>query len=543
VNSYTGNTQVCGGVLRADLGVGLPGTLAAGPTANLSLRGGAWETENDINLPLGVGAGQVQLPAGLGPSGFSAYGPSSVGPLNVKLAGGALLQWAITPSFSPDALVLQGPWANRPLNFLNSIDLNGMTRTITVNADPATPMYDPQSSTPYPNVAPATISGMIVDSGVLGGAGLTKDGPGILVLANIGNNYNGQTTISGGVLRAVDGFSSPANGTLPAASNLSLDGGVFETSGTFTRGLGFGANQIWMFGGTVGFSAWDTTAGATVVALGGLAAPTSLVWDTAGFHATPLRLNDLSANGQLIFKNNIDLNGADREINVRAARDNSTRATITGNITGIWGERLTKSGQGVLELTGNNTYNGPTTVTGGVLRAVDRTVVANGSLSANNLLLEGGVLETGYDFVRSPGTGAGQVQLYAEPPDPIAGGNNGMQYPSGFSAHDPASGGYIPGALTVALGGTTAPIPLTWDPTTAFCPNPLILNAETANAPLVFMNPIDLNNMSRQVDVNSPSQPATMSGKLSGGGSLIKGGSGELILIAVNSYIGGTTIN
>lgn len=541
INTYTGNTEVHGGVLRADLGVGLPGTVALGPARNLTLNGGAWETTDDINLTLGIGINQVQLPAGA--SGFSAYGTPLNVPVTVSLNGGAGLIWGVTAGFNPDALVLQGPWANRPLNFQNSIDLHGATRIITVNADPTTPMYDPQWSTIYPNVSPATITGAITN--IAGpAAGLTKSGPGILVLANNGNSYNGPTSVDGGVLRAVDGA------TLPAG-NLNLTGGVFETSGFFSRGLGGLANQVQLngFNSPIGFSAWDSTGAGTVVKLGG-AMPTPLVWGV-NLNATALRLNDVAANAPLLFTNDIDLKigrtDTPREINVRAVRDNNYRATISGKISNTGEEfaSLIKSGQGVLELTGANTYDGRTIVTGGVLRAVDQCSVPTGSLPVTNLKLMGGVFETGIDFTRNPGPNNFQVQLYAEPPSLIAGGASGMQYPSGFSARlDPSMpGGFTPGSLTVALGGTATPTPLTWDPGTAFCPNPLILNAETANAPLVFMNPIDLNNMPRQVDVNSLSQPATMSGKLSGGGSLVKEGPGELILIAVNSYIGGTTIN
>jgi len=153
----------------------------------------------------------------------------------------------------------------------------------------------------------------------------------------------------------------------------------------------------------------------------------------------------------------------------------------------------------------------------------------------------GGVFETGYDFTRALGGNWNQVQLYAFPPTLIGGA--GLQYPSGFSARDPAAGNVNLGALTIAIGGTSTPTPLTWDPAGFFCPNPLILNAATANAPIYFLNSIDLNNMPREVDVDAPTYPAYMKGALTGGGGLVKGGPGTLILgPVVNTYLGDTTV-
>src|SRR5207248_498696 len=92
------------------------------------------------------------------------------------------------------------------------------------------------------------ITGVISNS--VGTAGLIKDGRGILELA-AANTYNGPTTVRGGVLRAADGVG------LPAASNLALDGGLYESLGavTFTRSVGAGAGQFQFGPGGGGFSA------------------------------------------------------------------------------------------------------------------------------------------------------------------------------------------------------------------------------------------------------------------------------------------------
>jgi autotransporter-associated beta strand protein len=65
-----------------------------------------------------------------------------------------------------------------------------------------------------------------------------KTGTGVWWLGNTANTYSGPTTVQGGILVAMDGTS------LPTASNLVLDGGVFQTNGAFNRTIGTGAGQM-----------------------------------------------------------------------------------------------------------------------------------------------------------------------------------------------------------------------------------------------------------------------------------------------------------
>ncbi|MBA4019772.1 MAG: hypothetical protein C0483_21615 [Pirellula sp.] len=57
-------------------------------------------------------------------------------------------------------------------------------------------------------------------------------------LRNPANSYSGDTTIYSSVLRGQSGS------TLPTASNLVLNGGVFESTGVFSRSVGAGSNQF-----------------------------------------------------------------------------------------------------------------------------------------------------------------------------------------------------------------------------------------------------------------------------------------------------------
>jgi autotransporter-associated beta strand protein len=123
-STYTGNTTVSGGILRADEGVGLP------TSTNLTLNGGQIETTQNFNRTLGTGPGQVQLPGGV--SGFSAAASG----LAVSLNGGAQLIWG-TGNFNPSALSLGGSAAANIIDFQNAIDLGGTVRSINGSANTA----------------------------------------------------------------------------------------------------------------------------------------------------------------------------------------------------------------------------------------------------------------------------------------------------------------------------------------------------------------------------------------------------------------------
>src|SRR6202011_2129994 len=73
--------------------------------------------------------------------------------------------------------------------------------------------------------------------------------------------------------------------------------------------------------------------------------------------------------------------------------DSGVTATIAAPIAGTGG--LNKAGPGLLSLTGNNTYTGGTTISGGVLRVVSNTNLGEVS---GGLTLDGGELLAGNGF-------------------------------------------------------------------------------------------------------------------------------------------------
>lgn len=365
-NGWNGALIATSGVVRAVDGVGLP---ASSP---LFLLGGSLESQGTFTRSTGFGAGQVRLTSG-GISGFSARD----GLLNVNLGGAqGLLQWSNATAFIPGTFLLNDTSANTNIALLNGLDVNGATRRIRVNA------------------GTATIYGPITNTGALPG-GFVKDGPGTLVLA--GTNYNAAIIVSNGALRvtSVDNLSP--------AGKLTLNGGVIEFNGQFTRALGSGDGQVQFTNNVLdgGFSAFG---GPATVNLGGSGA--MVVWsNTLFFNPSRLTLNAATANDTLTFLNGLDLNGVMRTVGVYSAW--SSPAVIRGPITNTASTAagLTKIGSGVLELTGTNYWTLPAKVAAGTLRAVDGI----GLPTTANLIVTNGVFESRGTFTRALGANAGQV--------------------------------------------------------------------------------------------------------------------------------------
>ncbi|MEI6675362.1 MAG: autotransporter-associated beta strand repeat-containing protein, partial [Verrucomicrobiota bacterium] len=227
----------------------------------------------------------------------------------------------------------------------------GIARTLTVNAKTL------------------TLGGSISDGTTA--TGLTKAGAGTLLLSGSAN-YSGTTTISGGALQATLG--------LPSGGFLALDGGVLQTSGTFTKNLGTSSPAFQFTANGGGFSA---NGGQLTVNIGNALA--EQVWgsvvgtDVVG----TLQFGSASANAKTLFENGIDLNGATRTINVTvgAGGDSAEMSGIIRTSSGSAG--IIKTGAGSLTLSGANTYNGGTTLTQGTLRAG-----VAGAIPAGNLVFD-----------------------------------------------------------------------------------------------------------------------------------------------------------
>ena len=478
-NTYTGRTTISAGVLRANSGQEIHTNSA------ITINGGVLENRGGpvtFARNVGTAAGQVELVSG----GFSAFG----GTMTVQLNGSTgTVAWGSAGFFATGGAMRLGSASSDSLvNFTNGINLGSAVRTVEVDGNPVS------------SSALARLSGPISGSG-----GLTIHGNGVSLLELTGANaYTGETRVFEGTLRANHGQG------LPAASPLFLDdGGILEGLGavTFSRSLGNGGGQVRLSGNS-GFSA---TGGAMTVQLNGGTTP--VTWGTTNFIPTgsgPLVLGSLSANNLVDFQNALDLGGATRAVLVY---DNAAVLTDRGRISGaISNGGLTKGGSGVLELTGANTYSGPTAVVGGVLRANDGTGLPTGSaLLINNLAVLESIGATA--FTRTVGTGAGQVQI----------GSGG----GGFSA----SGG----AMVVQLNGGTGTV--VWG--SAGLAGPLVLGSAVSDNLVDFQNGIDLDGGT--LDLYANGGQARLSGVITNGG-INQLGPGSLELTAPNTYAGNTAV-
>ena len=336
-NTYSGSTTISSGVLQANIGTNIP-------TASfLSLNGGVLQSNGSsavsFTRSLGTSGSKFQWTANGG--GFSAGSAA----MNVRVNNGTgTLAWGSTVGTNIiGTLMLSSPTATNVTTFQNGINLNGATRTIQV-------LDNPNSTADY-----AVISGSISGTSV----GITKTGNGLLSLTGA-NTYTGTTTISGGRLQATIGTG------IPTSSFLRLDGGVYQSNGsyTFSRSLGNSGSAFQWTANGGGFSAGT---GALTVNVGSGAA---LTWGaTVGSQLVgTLYLSSNSATSTTTFQNAINLNGAARTIVVDDNPNSSADyAILSGAISGATGSALTKNGAGNLYIQGSsgNTYSGLTTITGG----------------------------------------------------------------------------------------------------------------------------------------------------------------------------------
>lgn len=308
---------------------------------------------------------------------------------------------------------------------------------------------------------------------------VVKAGAGTLVLGSLANSAVTQpTVINAGALRATPGTSLPAG-------ELRLRGGVLEIAGgvTFNRSITSMApatNTVNWSGvdlvsvdnpafdedrGSGGFAAFGANAR---VDLNTLDTRDNLSWEDKGFlnsgHA--LVFGSERGNAMVEWFDNLNIGATQGTINYNAREirviDNTGStadfARISGAISGkvllnavateTVHNDLLKTGAGVLELTGTNTYLGATLVQEG-------TLLVNGSLAASYLtnVRNGGILGGGISNTKIGTVGAVRVESGGR----VAPGSNAA---IGSVTGVLATGNFeLTGAgaqLEIQLGGTTA---------------------------------------------------------------------------------------
>jgi len=434
------------------------------------------------------------------------------------------------------------------------------------------------------NASNTTFSGGISSTNT---SGITKVGAGTLTLSGA-NTYTGSTTVSAGTLVASGGSAIADTSALTVASGATftvndLDsetvgsiagaGNIVANGGTLTVG---GNNNSTTFSGvisefsetttlnkigsgTLTLSGANTYTGTTSVLGGAL----SISGDSnLGSGALTLNSGTLSVTGDgANIDNAISLLSNGGVVNV----DTGITATLSGVVSGTGA--LTKSGVGVLTLTGSNAYTGTTTVSAGTL-VVDNdaalgttaggTVVESGAtlqatagisivdaltLSGTGVNGAGALVASGNGTVTASGaiTLGAATTVAASDADTILSLSNNIAGTYGLTKAGTGMlslGGNSQSFTTLTIGAGSLSAGLDAN----LGSGAVILEDGTlwsiANNGGTIDNAIVLNGSA----VLSASLNTTLAGGISGSGSLTKQSNGTLTLSGGNSYTGTTTI-
>ncbi|MFP5936048.1 fibronectin-binding autotransporter adhesin ShdA [Salmonella sp. 741265054_HSA] len=280
------------------------------------------------------------------------------------------------------------------------------------------------------------------------GSKLTKQGDGTLILSNTGNDY-GDTEIVGGILAAKDA-ASLGTGDVMIAENatLALSQGTLDNNVTGEGQIVKSGSDELIVTGDNNYSGGTTISGGTLTA----------------DHADSLGTGTIANSGVL------------------KVGEGELENTLFGSGS------LVKTGTGELTLSSDNTYSGGTTISGGTLTADHADSLGSGDIDNS------GVLQVGEGELKNTLSGSGSLVKTGTGELTLNGDND---YSGGTTIDD--------GTLTADHADSLG-------------------SGDIDNSGVLQVGEGELENT------------------LSGAGSLVKTGMGELTLSGDNSYSGGTTI-
>ena len=534
-NTYTGDTTISAGTLK------LTGTLA--DTTDV-INSGTYDVDTTDTIQSLSGSGAVELASGITLttgdggddtvsgviSGAGALTKAGSGTLTLSgsntytgsttLSAGlisisATNNLGATPgSADADNLIFNGGGLNSTGTF--SLAANkGMTLSSsgTINTDTSTTL---------------TYDGIITGSG-----NFIKDGSGSMVLSAT-NTYTGNTTISAGTLEVSGQLGSGSySGTVAnsgifsysSSSNQTLSG-VISGSGSLEKS----SSSILTLSATNTYSG-DTTISAGTLKMTGTLADTTDVINSGVYDVDATdTIQSLRGSGSVELANGITLTTGD-----------SGTDAVSGVISGAGS--LTKAGSGFLILSAANTYTGDTTISAGSL-------AITGSLADSTDVINSGVYDVDATDTIQSLRGSGSVELASgitlttgdSGDDTISGVISGTgaftKVGSGtltFSANNTYTGDTTISAGTLTVSGTLA------DTTDVINSGTYDVDATDTIQSLSGSGAVEL--ASGITLTTGDGGDDTVSGIISGSGSLTKAGSGTLTFSANNTYTGDTTIS
>ncbi|EHJ4216441.1 fibronectin-binding autotransporter adhesin ShdA [Salmonella enterica] len=344
------------------------------------------------------------------------------------------------------------------------------------------------------------------------GSKLTKQGDGTLILSNTGNDY-GDTEIDGGILAAKDAAAlGTGDVTIAESATLALSQGTLDNNVT-------GEGQIVKSGSDELIVTGDNNySGGTTISDGTLIAD----------HADSLGSGDIDNSGVL------------------KVGEGELKNTLSGSGS------LVKTGTGELTLSGDNTYFGGTTITGGTLTADHADSLGSGDIDNSGVLKVGeGELENTLSGTGSlVKTGTGELTLNGD--NDYSGGttiDDGVliaDNADSLGSGDIDNSGVLQvgeGELKNTLSGTGSLVKIGTGELTLNGDNDYSGGTTISDGTLIANHADSLG--TGAIDNSGVLQvgEGELENTLSGSGSLVKTGTGELTLSGDNTYSGGTTIS